>query len=219
MSFVQATTGSGGWPMTVFLTHELKPFYGGTYFPPASRWGRPGFADLLGELARVWKEERPEVETAAAELLERLRSVTDAHGESEIAVGGGARHRGRAVSDGVRSPARRFWRRSEVSPTVRAVVPPSGACQAIRGGRRSGGAPSDGGRDPAGDGARRDARSRRRRLPSILCRRRVARAALREDALRPGAARAGVPRSRAGNRRRASTRPSPKTRSRTSSAT
>ncbi len=65
MSFVQATTGSGGWPMTVFLTHELKPFYGGTYFPPASRWGRPGFADLLGELARVWKEERPKVETAA----------------------------------------------------------------------------------------------------------------------------------------------------------
>src|SRR6186713_1465407 len=51
MSFVQATTGSGGWPMTVFLTPELKPFYGGPYFPPASRWGRPGFSDLLGELA------------------------------------------------------------------------------------------------------------------------------------------------------------------------
>ena len=50
MAFVQATTGSGGWPMTVFLTPELKPFYGGTYFPPTSRWGRPGFLDLLGEL-------------------------------------------------------------------------------------------------------------------------------------------------------------------------
>jgi len=87
MSFVQATTGSGGWPMTVFLTHDLKPFFGGTYFPPASRWGRPGFADLLGELARVWKDERPRVEAAAAELLERLRSVTGAgaQGESEIA--------------------------------------------------------------------------------------------------------------------------------------
>ena len=47
MAFVQATTGSGGWPMTVFLTPDLKPFYGGTYFPPASRWGRPGFLDLL----------------------------------------------------------------------------------------------------------------------------------------------------------------------------
>ena len=48
MSFVQATTGSGGWPMTVFLTPELKPFFGGTYFPPSSRWGRPGFADFSG---------------------------------------------------------------------------------------------------------------------------------------------------------------------------
>ena len=58
MSFVQATTGSGGWPMTVFLTPELKPFFGGTYFPPTSRWGRPGFSDLLGELARVWSDDR-----------------------------------------------------------------------------------------------------------------------------------------------------------------
>src|SRR6187397_2535563 len=80
MSFVQATTGSGGWPMSVFLTPELKPFYGGTYFPPASRWGRPGFPDLLAELARVWKEERPKVDEAASELLNRLRSVTGAEG-------------------------------------------------------------------------------------------------------------------------------------------
>ena len=80
MSFVQSTTGSGGWPMTVFLTPELKPFYGGTYFPPSSRWGRPGFSDLLGELARVWKAERPRVEAAASELLQRLRVVTGAGG-------------------------------------------------------------------------------------------------------------------------------------------
>ena len=69
MAFVQATTGSGGWPMTVFLTPELKPFYGGTYFPPVSRWGKPGFLDLLGELARVWKEER------AARRARRRRAV------------------------------------------------------------------------------------------------------------------------------------------------
>ena len=89
MSFVQATTGSGGWPMTVFLTPDLKPFYGGTYFPPVSRWGRPGFADLLTELARVWTEERPRVDEAAAELLNRLRLVTNTGGrpraESSIA--------------------------------------------------------------------------------------------------------------------------------------
>ncbi len=75
MAFVQATTGSGGWPMTVFLTPALKPFYGGTYFPPVSRWGKPGFVDLLGELARVWTDERPRVEHAAGELFDRLRLV------------------------------------------------------------------------------------------------------------------------------------------------
>jgi hypothetical protein len=88
MSFVQATTGQGGWPMTVFLTPELKPFFGGTYFPPSSRWGRPGFADLLGELARVWTGDRAKVESAATELLDRLRTVTNTGGgaraESEI---------------------------------------------------------------------------------------------------------------------------------------
>ncbi len=83
MSFVQATTGSGGWPMSVFVTPALKPFFGGTYFPPTSRWGRPGFADLLVELSRVWKDDRSRVEQAAAELLERLKLVT--------ATGGAAR--------------------------------------------------------------------------------------------------------------------------------
>jgi uncharacterized protein YyaL (SSP411 family) len=52
MTFVQSTSGSGGWPMTVFLTPELKPFFGGTYFPPTSRVGPPGFLDLLQETAR-----------------------------------------------------------------------------------------------------------------------------------------------------------------------
>ena len=85
MSFVQATTGHGGWPMTVFLTPDLKPFFGGTYFPPTSRWGRPGFMDLLHELAKVWKEDRPRVEEAAAELTSRLRAVaTGAHAETEV---------------------------------------------------------------------------------------------------------------------------------------
>jgi len=75
--------------MTVFLTPELKPFFGGTYFPPSSKWGRPGFTDLLGELARVWKQDRQRVEDAAQELLQRLRGVTATDGsspaESELA--------------------------------------------------------------------------------------------------------------------------------------
>src|SRR5687768_183711 len=80
MAFVQATTGSGGWPMTVFLTPDLKPFYGGTYFPPSSRWGKPGFFDLLSELSKVWKGDRAQVERAAAELFDRLRLVTSSRG-------------------------------------------------------------------------------------------------------------------------------------------
>ncbi len=86
MSFVQATTGAGGWPMTVFLTPDLKPFFGGTYFPPTSRWGRPGFSDLLVEISRVWKEDRAKVNEAASELTRRLVAVTSgAPAESEIA--------------------------------------------------------------------------------------------------------------------------------------
>jgi uncharacterized protein YyaL (SSP411 family) len=82
MTFVQSTTGSGGWPMTVFLTPELKPFFGGTYFPPTSRWGRPGFLDLLGEIARVWTHDRARVDFAAAELFDRLKVATGTDGQS-----------------------------------------------------------------------------------------------------------------------------------------
>ena len=78
MTFVQATTGSGGWPMSVWLTPDLKPFYGGTYFPPASKWGRPGFVDILQEIARVWKAERSKVVESAEALTTRLRSLEHA---------------------------------------------------------------------------------------------------------------------------------------------
>src|SRR3954471_12755573 len=75
MTFVQATTGSGGWPMSVWLTPELKPFYGGTYFPPESKWGRPGFVDILQEIARVWGAERDKVIESAESITERLREL------------------------------------------------------------------------------------------------------------------------------------------------
>src|SRR6266481_1873075 len=75
MTFVQATTGSGGWPMSVWLTPDLKPFYGGTYFPPASKWGRPGFVDILQEIARVWRAERSKVVESAEALTTRLKSL------------------------------------------------------------------------------------------------------------------------------------------------
>jgi hypothetical protein len=75
MAFVQATTGSGGWPMSVWITPDLKPFYGGTYFPPSSRWGRPGFIDVLREIGRVWRDERGRVIESAESITDRLRSM------------------------------------------------------------------------------------------------------------------------------------------------
>ena len=75
MTFVQATTGSGGWPMSVWLTPDLKPFYGGTYFPPSSKWGRPGFVEILEEIGRVWRAERGRVIESADALTTRLRSM------------------------------------------------------------------------------------------------------------------------------------------------
>jgi uncharacterized protein YyaL (SSP411 family) len=78
MTFVQATTGSGGWPMSVWLTPELKPFYGGTYFPPSPRWGRPGFVEILEEIARVWRAGSEKVRQSAEALTSQLRGAGQA---------------------------------------------------------------------------------------------------------------------------------------------
>ncbi len=84
MTFVQATTGSGGWPMSVWLTPDLKPFYGGTYFPPSSKWGRPGFVDILQEIGRVWKDERGKIVESAEALTARLRSMEQAAPSADV---------------------------------------------------------------------------------------------------------------------------------------
>ncbi len=78
MQFVQATTGSGGWPMSVWLTPALEPFYGGTYFPPFGAYGRPGFPTLCRGIAEAWRTRRASVVSAGARVLERLRSVAAA---------------------------------------------------------------------------------------------------------------------------------------------
>jgi uncharacterized protein len=75
MTFVQATTGGGGWPMSVFLTPDLKPFFGGTYFPPDSRQGRLGFLQLLQQIAALWKERRGELTHSADEIHGRLATA------------------------------------------------------------------------------------------------------------------------------------------------
>jgi uncharacterized protein len=76
MDAVVAMTGSGGWPMTVFLKPNGEPFSGGTYFPPQPRHGLPAFRDVLQGLARAWREDRGRIDEVAGNLLAHLRSTT-----------------------------------------------------------------------------------------------------------------------------------------------
>ncbi len=83
MAAVQAMTGSGGWPMSVFLTPDLRPFFGGTYFPPEDRHGLAGFPRVLAAVADAYRTRRSEVEQQAGTLA--------AHLQSQLAVPGGDR--------------------------------------------------------------------------------------------------------------------------------
>ncbi len=78
MSACQALTGRGGWPLSVFLTHEGKPFFAGTYFPKVSRMGLPGFGELLLNIANLWRTDRPRVLKAASEVVQALDQLREA---------------------------------------------------------------------------------------------------------------------------------------------
>ena len=69
MAFTTAMTGSGGWPMSVFLTPELKPFFAGTYFPPEDHFGRPGFKKVLAEIASAYAENREQIVTSSHDIF------------------------------------------------------------------------------------------------------------------------------------------------------
>ena len=75
MSAVQLMTRQGGWPMSVWLTPDLKPFYGGTYFPPAPKFGRPGFPQLCLSLAEAWRDRREEVLQAAERATDAVQRL------------------------------------------------------------------------------------------------------------------------------------------------
>ena len=72
MSAVQALTGGGGWPMSVFLTPEGRPFYGGTYYPDTPRHGMPSFRQVLEGIHRAWREQRADLEDAGARLVSQI---------------------------------------------------------------------------------------------------------------------------------------------------
>jgi len=88
MTFVQATTGGGGWPMSVWLTPDLKPFVGGTYFPPEDRYGQPGFKKVLERIATAWKENHDKIVEQGANIVAALResqSAATAEGKIDAA--------------------------------------------------------------------------------------------------------------------------------------
>jgi uncharacterized protein len=78
MTYLQASTGGGGWPMSIFLTPELTPIYGGTYYPPTDLPGRAGFPRVLGEVAKAWEEDRENLLERGRKMVERLQQHLDA---------------------------------------------------------------------------------------------------------------------------------------------
>ncbi|MFN3939866.1 MAG: thioredoxin domain-containing protein, partial [Chitinophagales bacterium] len=77
MTACQALTGSGGWPLNMFLTPEMKPFTGGTYFPPQSKYGKPAWMDVLIYVAEVFQKQRDAVEQQANALMQHVASAND----------------------------------------------------------------------------------------------------------------------------------------------
>src|SRR5207237_5843174 len=77
MTFVQAMIGQGGWPLNVFLTADLKPFYGGTYWPPEGKSGRPSFLQVLRQVDKAWQDRHEQLAGSAAELHHKLVQLTE----------------------------------------------------------------------------------------------------------------------------------------------
>ena len=88
--YMQATVtlnhGQGGWPMTVFLTPDQKPFFAGTYFPPDDRWGRPGFPSLLKKIAEAWEQDAAGLASQAQQLTERLKNELKAVSPVSVSI-------------------------------------------------------------------------------------------------------------------------------------
>ena len=88
MTAVQAMTGQGGWPLTVFLTPDRMPFFGGTYFPPEPRGGHPGFPQILQSISDAYKNRKPELSSTGEHVLEHLTALTslDANEDDREAI-------------------------------------------------------------------------------------------------------------------------------------
>ena len=187
MAAVQSMTGGGGWPMSVFLTPDGRPFYGGTYFPDEPRHGMPSFRQVLEGVDRAWREQRAEVEAAGGRLVAglveqaRLEAGTDGPTPALLDAATAAIEASFDGANGGWGRAPKFPQPMTIEYLLRrhvATGDPRAAARRASVARR--------------DGRRRPARPARWRVPSLLDRRALARPALRADALRQRPARPGV---------------------------
>ena len=199
MQAVQAMTGSGGWPMTVFLDHEGRPFFGGTYFPSEDRQGMPSFRRLLDAVDEAWRERRDDLREQAEQLHQAIAESTTIGALAGVPVTTDV------FDDAVANLREQFDARFGGfgrAPKFPQAMTLTFLLDLVAGGSHpdaldmvttSLDAMAAGGLyDQVGGG-----------LPPLLGRRALARAPLREDALRPGAARARLPARVDGHRPRA----------------
>ena len=130
MNAVQMLSGQGGWPMSVFLTPDLRPFWGGTYFPPKGLYQpggeviRPGFMDILLSLSRAYRETPDRIEDTARQVLEGLcraesHSVEELPSEEVLRLAGEYAGRNFDPTHGGFGPAPKFPRSTEISMLLR----------------------------------------------------------------------------------------------------
>ena len=191
------TQRGGGWPLTMFLApDDLTPFFGGTYFPNAPRYGMPAFADLIERVAAFYRDERAGVASQNAALRGVFADLAPPRGRR----GGGdhsrAARQGAREPRGLLRPALRRLRAGAQVPACRFDRAAAARWQASAASRTRGAA--HGGADAAPHGGRRDLRPAGRRLLPLLGRSVLDDSALREDALRQ---RAPARPLRAGSRR------------------
>ena len=201
MTAVQALSGQGGWPMTVFLTPDCKPFYGGTYFPPDDRHGMPGFPSVLAAMSAAYRERR-----GGRDSRHHSAREPDETAHPERAEPGPAHRRGAAPGPTSALVAKWNDRFGGVGSQPKFPQPMTFEFPVATPrphGRPT--VPRTRGADPGQHGPRRHLRPRRRRFPSLLHRLILAGAALREDALRQRAAREAVPAHLPGDRKPRST--------------
>lgn len=107
MTYIQATQGGGGWPMSIFLTPDtLAPFFGGTYFPPNDIGGRPGFATVLNRISQVWGERKQDIRQSSEETMSQLADFISSEGKEPVPLE--AKERNEAIEDCSESLRRRF---------------------------------------------------------------------------------------------------------------